>query len=109
LDTLSTGWSPVLTLKAALQSIQGLLESPEPKDPQDAEVASMLLTNPDEFKRVARQWTIKYAEATPKPGEGGATKGSTHIKPDPEKERLEEEKRKKRIQYVVVQSIAWQR
>jgi len=67
----------------------------------------MLLTNPDEFKRVARQWTIKYAEATPKPGEGGTTKGSAQIKSDAEKERLEEEKRKKRIQYVVVHSIGW--
>jgi len=65
----------------------------------------MLLTNPEEFKRVARQWTIKYAEATPRPGEGGATKGSTHAKADPEKERLEEEKRKKRIQYVGVRGI----
>ena len=101
LDTLSTGWSPVLTLKAALQSIQGLLESPEPKDPQDAEVASMLLTNPDQFKRVARHWAIKYAEAVPKPGESGTTTESAHTKLDQEKQRLEEEQRKKRLQYVV--------
>lgn len=63
LDTLSTGWSPVFTLKAALISIQGLLASPEPKDPQDAEVAGMLLKNPKEFAEVARKWAVQYADA----------------------------------------------
>lgn len=66
LDTLSSNWSPVLTLKSALISLQGLLASPEPKDPQDAEVASMLIKNPDEFKHVATEWAVKYAGATPK-------------------------------------------
>lgn len=63
LDTLSSNWSPVLTIKSALISIQGLLASPEPKDPQDAEVASMLLKNPKEFERIAREWSVKYAGA----------------------------------------------
>ncbi|KAI9653341.1 MAG: hypothetical protein M1831_006046 [Alyxoria varia] len=76
LDTLSSAWSPVLTLKAALISLQGLLETPEPKDPQDAEVAGMLLKNPDEFKHVAHEWAVKYAGAPAKDageGSGGTT------------------------------------
>lgn len=32
-------WSPVLTLKSTIVSLQGLLCSPEPTDPQGAEVA----------------------------------------------------------------------
>lgn len=60
----------------------------------------MLLTNPEEFKRVARNWAIKYAEAAPKPGESSSTNHSAHVKVDLEKERSEGEKRRKRAQYV---------
>ncbi|CCE31918.1 hypothetical protein E4U22_008330 [Claviceps purpurea] len=63
LDTLGSGWSPVQTMKTALLSIRMLLEVPNPKDPQDAEVASMLLYRPVEFAQVAQQWAIKYAGA----------------------------------------------
>lgn len=66
----------MLTIKSALISLQSLLSSPEPKDPQDAEVARMLITNPKEYERVARDWAVKYAGA-PKTrigeGSGGAT------------------------------------
>ncbi|CAI7626405.1 unnamed protein product [Penicillium glandicola] len=63
LDTLSSAWSPVLTIKSALLSLQSLLSTPEPKDPQDAEVANMLLKSPKEFERVAREWAVIYAGA----------------------------------------------
>ncbi|XP_073296678.1 ubiquitin-conjugating enzyme E2 27-like isoform X3 [Primulina huaijiensis] len=39
LDILKDQWSPALTLKTALLSIQALLSTPEPDDPQDAVVA----------------------------------------------------------------------
>lgn len=76
LDILSTAWSPVLTIKSALLSLQSLLSTPEPKDPQDAEVAKMLLRQPREFERVARQWAVVYAGAPSNQtgeGSGGAT------------------------------------
>ena len=38
LDILKDQWSPALTLKTALLSLQALLCAPEPSDPQDAEV-----------------------------------------------------------------------
>lgn len=65
LDTLGSGWSPVQTIKTALLSIRMLLEVPNPKDPQDAEVAMMLLNEPERFARVAQEWAIKYANAKP--------------------------------------------
>lgn len=40
-----------------------LLENPNPSDPQDAEVASMLLTEPDVFVVMAHDWAVKYAGA----------------------------------------------
>ncbi|KAJ5182646.1 hypothetical protein N7492_000262 [Penicillium capsulatum] len=69
LDTLASAWSPVLTVRSALLSLQSLLSTPEPKDPQDAEVANMLLHHPEDFQRVAREWAIRYAGA-PSDGPG---------------------------------------
>ncbi|TKA31015.1 hypothetical protein B0A50_01983 [Salinomyces thailandicus] len=99
LDTLGSAWSPVLTLKSALISLQSLLSSPEPKDPQDAEVASMLLTRPEEFKHVAREWAQKYAGA-PKPAPGsaktdGGSSGGDGEASSQSKRKLEEKERRK--------------
>ncbi|KAL1838756.1 hypothetical protein VTJ49DRAFT_2254 [Mycothermus thermophilus] len=63
LDTLGSGWSPVGTIKMALISLRMLLESPNPKDPQDAEVASMMMESPNEFAKKAHEWAVKYAGA----------------------------------------------
>ena len=41
LDILKDQWSPALTLKTALLSLQALLCAPEPNDPQDAEVVDI--------------------------------------------------------------------
>lgn len=60
-----------MTVKSSLLSLQSLLNTPEPKDPQDAEVANMLLHRPKEFERVAQQWAVNYAGAPQKnAGEG---------------------------------------
>jgi ubiquitin-conjugating enzyme (huntingtin interacting protein 2) len=40
-----------------------LLESPNPKDPQDAEVAKMLMESPLLFAQKAHDWAVKYAGA----------------------------------------------
>ena len=47
----------------ALISLRMLLESPNPKDPQDAEVAKMLMEQPNEFACKAHDWAVKYAGA----------------------------------------------
>jgi len=51
------------TIKMALISLRMLLESPNPKDPQDAEVAKMLMEDPDQFAVQAHEWAVKYAGA----------------------------------------------
>ena len=63
LDILKDQWSPALTIKTAMLSLQALLCSPEPSDPQDAEVANMYLTNYEMFSSTARFWTDCYATA----------------------------------------------
>ncbi|CAJ2510518.1 Uu.00g133270.m01.CDS01 [Anthostomella pinea] len=67
LDTLSTAWSPVLTIKSTLLSLQSLFESPEPKDPQDAEVAKMMINDPEGFNKKAHEWAVAYAGAPKNP------------------------------------------
>jgi ubiquitin-conjugating enzyme (huntingtin interacting protein 2) len=55
----------VLTIKSTLLSLQSLFESPEPKDPQDAEVAKMMMTDIDAFNHKAHEWAVMYAGAPP--------------------------------------------
>ena len=62
LDILKDQWSPALTIKTAMLSLQALLCTPEPNDPQDAEVANMYKTNQEEFQQTARFWTEMYAQ-----------------------------------------------
>ncbi|KAI4147013.1 MAG: hypothetical protein LQ340_005727 [Diploschistes diacapsis] len=96
LDTLSSAWSPVLTIKSALLSLQSLLSTPEPKDPQDAEVAKMLMRHPKEFERVAAEWAEKYAGAPKRErGEtsGGATAETIKKRQKKSKEQEEEDRR----------------
>ena len=57
LDILRDAWSPALTLKTALLSLQSLLASPVPDDPQDAVVAKQYLADHDEWARTAKMWT----------------------------------------------------
>ncbi|KAG5640900.1 hypothetical protein DXG03_006685 [Asterophora parasitica] len=61
LDILKDAWSPVLTLKSTLISLQSLLCSPEPNDPQDAEVAKHYTTSKNSFEDTAIYWTQIYA------------------------------------------------
>ncbi len=49
-----------------------LLESPNPKDPQDAQVAKMMMEEPEYFKLMAHDWAVKHAGAPrtmPRPSE----------------------------------------
>lgn len=50
LDVLKDNWAASMTLRTILLSIQALLTLPEPKDPQDAVVASQYMNNPELFK-----------------------------------------------------------
>jgi ubiquitin-conjugating enzyme (huntingtin interacting protein 2) len=47
----------------ALLSLRMLLEAPNPKDPQDAEVAKMMMEDKDYFESKAHDWAVTYAGA----------------------------------------------
>lgn len=89
---MGTAWSPVLTIKSALLSLQSLLSTPEPKDPQDAQVASMLMNHPEQFDRVAREWAVEHAGApkTLLTAGGASYTHSAASKPKTQKSREQE-------------------
>ncbi|KAI0489339.1 hypothetical protein KFK09_029181 [Dendrobium nobile] len=62
LDILKDQWSPALTLKTALLSLQALLSAPAPDDPQDAVVAQQYLRDYQKFVGTARHWTDTFAK-----------------------------------------------
>lgn len=62
LDILKNEWTPALTIRTALISLQALMCAPVPDDPQDAEVASMYKSDIKEFNRKAQSWTDTYAK-----------------------------------------------
>ncbi|KAL3512541.1 hypothetical protein ACH5RR_025258 [Cinchona calisaya] len=64
LDILKDQWSPALTLKTALLSVQALLSAPEPDDPQDAVVAQQYIREQNTFVNTARYWTEAFAKTS---------------------------------------------
>ncbi|OII71652.1 Ubc1p like ubiquitin-conjugating enzyme [Cryptosporidium ubiquitum] len=66
LDILKDAWSPALTLRTVMLSIQALLSSPEPNDPQDALVASLYKNDYSKYIETAKNWTQMYAKPTSK-------------------------------------------
>ncbi|KAK4773304.1 hypothetical protein SAY87_028323 [Trapa incisa] len=64
LDILKDQWSPALTLKTALLSVQALLSAPEPNDPQDAVVAQQYHRDYQTFVNTARYWTEAFAKTS---------------------------------------------
>ncbi|KAF3939777.1 hypothetical protein ABW19_dt0210340 [Dactylella cylindrospora] len=61
MDNLKETWSPIFQIEPCLVMIQSLLDSPDPDDPIVPEIAEQLVTDPEEFDRSARAYTIKYA------------------------------------------------
>lgn len=61
LDILKDQWAAAMTIRTVLLSIQALLASPEPDDPQDAVVAKQYKDNPELFRKTAQHWTQVYA------------------------------------------------
>eukprot|EP01025_Chloroclados_australasicus_P047038 TRINITY_DN5217_c0_g1_i3.p4 TRINITY_DN5217_c0_g1~~TRINITY_DN5217_c0_g1_i3.p4 ORF type:complete len:192 (-),score=34.61 TRINITY_DN5217_c0_g1_i3:439-1014(-) len=62
LDILKDQWSPALTIKTALMSLQALLSTPQPDDPLDAVVAKQFMKEHETFLKTAKYWTEAFAQ-----------------------------------------------
>ena len=89
LDILKDAWSPVLTLKSTLISLQSLLCSPEPRDPQDAEVAKHYMTSRASFDETARYWAQIYAGAPGKGNNGKAPEGVAAVRAETPRDEVQ--------------------
>lgn len=67
LDILASRWAAAMTLRTVLLSIQALLESPEPDDPQDAVVAAQYNSNRRMWEATALYWAQLFAAAPGNP------------------------------------------
>ena len=61
LDILKNEWTPALTIRTALLSLQALMCAPVPEDPQDAVVAKQYMSDINLFYQTAKQWVQEYA------------------------------------------------
>ena len=61
LDILKNEWTPALTIRTALISLQALMCEPVPDDPQDAVVAKQYMTDIKLFNQTAKHWVEEYA------------------------------------------------
>ena len=61
LDILKNEWTPALTIRTALISLQALMCEPVPNDPQDAVVAKQYMTDINLFNQTTKHWAEEYA------------------------------------------------
>ena len=60
-DILMNQWSPGVTIEKVLLNIYYFLSDPNPDNPLVPEIANILKTNKELYKKNAREWTQKYA------------------------------------------------
>lgn len=59
LDTITTNWSPIMSIGKVLLSICSLLTDPNPDDPLEVEIAELYKNDREAYNRKARLFTIQ--------------------------------------------------
>ena len=62
LDILKDQWSPILTTSKVLLSISILLAEPNPEDPLEIEIAKLMKTDYNKFKKNVKEHIDEYCE-----------------------------------------------
>ncbi|EDW29426.1 GL22788 [Drosophila persimilis] len=62
-DILGSTWSPALTVEERYFCPSGsLLSDPNPENPLNGAAAELYKTDREEYDRMARQWTLRFAQ-----------------------------------------------
>lgn len=61
IDSLTSAWTPTLTVAHLLGAIRGLLAEPNPHDPLVGSIAAQYLTDRVGHDNSARDWTNRFA------------------------------------------------
>uniref|UniRef100_A0A915ENF3 E2 ubiquitin-conjugating enzyme n=1 Tax=Ditylenchus dipsaci TaxID=166011 RepID=A0A915ENF3_9BILA len=62
MDPISSGWKSTMTISTILQSLISLLYACNPKDALVPSIAEQYLKQPEEYDKMARIWTKRYAQ-----------------------------------------------
>lgn len=62
LDILDNNWKPTYNMSKIFESIFYLLKNPNSSDPLSVEANNDYIRNQDQYKRIAKEWTEKYAK-----------------------------------------------
>lgn len=60
-NILNENWTPMMIISKVLLSLYILLENPNPDDPLEKEIADVMINDKEEYFRIAKEWTEKYA------------------------------------------------
>ena len=63
LNILGSDWFSGLSISKVLLSICSFLDDPNPNAPFSPDIAQIYKRNPEEYKRIAREWTQRYAKS----------------------------------------------
>ena len=61
LETTTSKFSPSLPMSEILKEIVEVIKTPNPSHANDTEAGKLFVTNPEEYKKKAAEWTKKYA------------------------------------------------
>jgi len=61
MDLISKEWKPTLTAMWILEVLYAMLKEPSSDSPLEADIAQLMQSNPEEFKKKAQEWTQKFA------------------------------------------------
>jgi ubiquitin-conjugating enzyme (huntingtin interacting protein 2) len=54
------GWCPAFTIENVMHTIQAILLSPDPTDPQDSVVINQFLNKRNLWEKTAKYWTFNF-------------------------------------------------
>ena len=60
-ELVTGGWSPVLRVSDVCERLHGMLATPHPETPLDADIGELCVNQPKKYRETAAQWTRKHA------------------------------------------------